>query len=84
MKALISPIDEIDLPNDKTAYRVLEILNDEDVFEVCEPLYWIDCPSNFDDANDVCFYDKKIIKKPQYIIDENGIPTLEWEGIDTN
>lgn len=38
MKALISPIE----PRE-TGYRVAEVEPDDKVFEVAQPLFWVDC-----------------------------------------
>lgn len=37
MKALISPNEN---------NRIAQVANDNEVFEVSEPLYWIDCPAD--------------------------------------
>jgi hypothetical protein len=38
MRALISPIEKC-----QTGYRVAEVEPDVKVFEVAEPLFWVDC-----------------------------------------
>ena len=41
MKALISKIEPI-----KTGYRVCQVESDENIFDVADGLFWIDCPDN--------------------------------------
>lgn len=74
MKALISPIEEVELPNGKFGYRITDVVSDENSFEVADPLYWIDC---FDDCSpDLhCFFEGSIIEKPLFTYDpETGFP----------
>lgn len=66
MKALISPIEEICISedsNEKIALRIAEIVQDDKIFPVCEPLFWVDCPNDCN-ANDWCYYEGSFIKKP--------------------
>jgi hypothetical protein len=74
MKALISPIEEIELPDGKFGYRIAEVVSNDSVFEVAEPLYWIDCPE--DCSPDLhCFFDGQIINTPLMTCDpETGFP----------
>jgi len=43
MKALISPNEQIE-----TGYRVAEVEPDEKVFDVAQPLFWVDCPADIE------------------------------------
>jgi hypothetical protein len=46
-KALISPKEIIHI-NGRTLWRIAQVESVENVFDVCEPLYWMDCD---DDVN---------------------------------
>jgi hypothetical protein len=59
MKALISPNESFDLSwisswNENipvyseilNCQRIAEVKSDTEVFEVAQPLYWVDCPDN--------------------------------------
>lgn len=41
MKALISPLETV-----STGVRIAQVVSDSGVFEVTQPLYWVDCPSD--------------------------------------
>ena len=55
-KALISPEEEIFhvTEGDFLGYRVAQI--EEDSFDVCEPLFWVDCEDHI--VADQWYYDK--------------------------
>jgi hypothetical protein len=42
-KALISPNEPVHLPNGRTGFRVAQVEPAENIFDVAEPLHWVDC-----------------------------------------
>lgn len=74
MKALVSPIEEIELIGGKFGHRIAEVVSDDSVFEVAEPFYWIDCQD--DCSPDLhCFFEGEIVEKPLFTYNpETGFP----------
>jgi hypothetical protein len=62
MKALISPNEKIYLPDGSEAQRVAQVMNNDEIFEIAAPLFWVDCPLECN-PNDYCFLDGNIILK---------------------
>ena len=84
MKALISPNELFDLSwvsswnGDTPVYskilncqRVAEVEPDNKIFDVAQPLYWVDCPDNCR-ADEWYFKDGQIQLKPQDVVKPEG------------
>lgn len=60
MKALISTLEKVIDPTDPEKKRILgqrvaQISEDDQIFEVGDSMFWIDCPEGFN--ADTCYYD---------------------------
>jgi hypothetical protein len=42
-KALICPNEPVNFFDEKTGYRIAQTEQSENIFDVAEPLYWVDC-----------------------------------------
>jgi hypothetical protein len=62
MKALVSPKEKVYLSDGSEAQRIAQVIDDENVFEVASPLFWIDCPLECT-ANEYCFLNGDVILK---------------------
>jgi hypothetical protein len=51
MKALISPNELIYISENRYGQRIAEVVDDENIFDVAPPLFWIDCPQNCNERN---------------------------------
>jgi hypothetical protein len=61
MKALISPLELIQISEDKIGQRIAEVVKDDEIFDVCSPLHWLTCPDDCN-PNDWYFYEDSFAK----------------------
>jgi hypothetical protein len=64
-KALISSIEFVTNFDNTTGYRVAQVENESDIFEVAEGMFWVDCPN--ETIADHWYFDtttKTVIVKP--------------------